>query len=70
MSVDNLRRTLPPALQPLAELALDLRFTGSQSARRIWRYIDPEATERINNPFVILRNSLGILLLLLLLGSS
>ena len=57
MSSGHLRRSLPPELQPLAELALDQRFTGSQFSRRIWRRLDPEASERTNNPFVILHNA-------------
>jgi starch phosphorylase len=54
---DYLRRPLPPELQPLAELSLDMRLTGSQLATRIWESLDPEAWERSTNPFMILQNA-------------
>ncbi len=57
MCADLLRRPLPPALQPLAELSLDMRLTGSQLATRIWRSLDPEAWERSGNPLMILQNA-------------
>jgi starch phosphorylase len=54
---NHLRRPLPEALEPLAELSLDMRVTGSQLAARIWQSLDPEAWERSTNPFMILQHA-------------
>ncbi len=54
--VSDKKRLLPANLERLEELALDLRLTGSQLLARIWRYLDAETAERINNPYVILQN--------------
>lgn len=54
--VSDKKRTLPENLGRLEELALDLRLTGSQLMARLWRYLDAETAERINNPYVILQN--------------
>lgn len=57
MCADYLRRPLPKELEPLAELSLDLRLTGSQLATRIWQRLDAEAWERSANPLMILQNA-------------
>jgi starch phosphorylase len=49
-------RVLPDELADLAELALDLRYVGSQVASAIWERLDPEAWERTRNPHMILQN--------------
>lgn len=49
-------RTLPDALKPLAELAFDFRWSGSQTAARIWSWLDAEMWERTRNPVTILLN--------------
>ena len=54
--VSDKKRLLPANLERLEELALDLRLTGSQLLARVWRYLDAETAERINNPYVILQN--------------
>lgn len=51
-----LNRPLPPALERLADLALDLRWTWSHATDRLWERLDPEAWERTRNPYVILQN--------------
>ena len=47
---------LPPGLEPLAELATDLRWTWSHAGDAVWNTIDPQAWEQTENPFVILQN--------------
>ena len=54
--VSDKKRLLPANLERLEELAPDLRLTGGQLLARVWRYLDAETAERINNPYVILRN--------------
>lgn len=52
-----INRILPKDLVDLTELALDLRWTGSQMAGRIWERLDPEAWEQTKNPYIILLNA-------------
>jgi starch phosphorylase len=49
-------RPLPEALGGLDELALDLRWSGSQASDRVWELLDAEAWERTRNPYLILQN--------------
>ncbi len=49
-------RPLPPGLEGLADLALDLRWTWSHSTDVFWEALDPEAWERTRNPYYILQN--------------
>jgi len=53
----RLSRLLPDPLKPLADLAFDLRWTGSQTAARLWERLDPEMWERTHNPVTILMNA-------------
>ena len=46
---------LPSGLEPLAELALDLRWTWSHHADDLWRTLDPEAWEATANPWLLLQ---------------
>jgi len=50
----DLPRELPKGLEPLAELALDLRWTWSHHADDIWRSIDAGAWDTTRNPWLIL----------------
>ena len=50
------QRRLPEGLEGLYDLALDLRWTGSQMTDQIWKMLDPEAWEITNNPYMILEN--------------
>ncbi|MDD2836096.1 MAG: alpha-glucan family phosphorylase [Methanothrix sp.] len=50
------QRALPHGLEELYDLALDLRWTGSQMTDLIWKMLDPEAWEITNNPYLILEN--------------
>ena len=47
---------LPEALSDLADFALDLRGSASQSLDRLWRRIDAEGWERTRNPWATLDN--------------
>ena len=55
-SLRPLGRVLPDALQPLASLAFDFRWSGSQTAARVWSWLDTEMWERTRNPVTILLN--------------
>jgi starch phosphorylase len=50
-------RELPPGLEPLAALALDLRWTWSHGADHVWRALDAEAWEITRNPWVMLQEA-------------
>jgi len=47
---------LPPGLEGLADLALDLRWTVRQTTDKIWELLDAEAWEKTKNPYLILQN--------------
>jgi starch phosphorylase len=49
-------RPLPKQLQPLAELAFDLRLSGSHLASSLFERLDPDAWDRTRNPYSILLN--------------
>jgi starch phosphorylase len=48
------QRLLPKNLRGLEELALDMRWTGSQTMSQVWRHLDADAWERTRNPWMIL----------------
>jgi len=50
-------RALPEGLEDLATLALDLRWTWSHGADRLWRALDPEAWELTRNPWLLLQEA-------------
>jgi starch phosphorylase len=49
-------RDLPPALTPLRDLALDLRWTWSHEADALWDQVDSELWQRTHNPWTILED--------------
>jgi starch phosphorylase len=51
-----LPRALPPGLEALAELAVDLRWTWSHAGDALWKRLDPVTWERTENPYVVLHN--------------
>src|SRR5512144_2139001 len=51
-----LARTLPRALEPLTDLALDLRWTWSHGADALWRAVQAEAWYAVGNPWLILQD--------------
>jgi starch phosphorylase len=52
----SLPRSLPEGLEPLADLALDLRWTWSHAGDTLWQALHPEAWERTRNPWLILQD--------------
>jgi starch phosphorylase len=50
------QRPLPEALSGLDDLALDLRWSGSQATDKVWELLDADAWERTRNPWLILQN--------------
>ena len=51
-----LPRELPPGLEALAELTVDLRWTWSHAADELWNMMNPDVWEQTENPYVILQN--------------
>jgi len=49
-------RELPPGLELLADLATDLRWTWSHAGDALWKAVDPQTWEQLENPYVILQN--------------
>lgn len=52
-----LLRELPASLEPLMELALDVRWTWSHACDVLWKEIDPETWERSRNPWLLLQDA-------------
>jgi starch phosphorylase len=48
---------LPPALEPLADLACDLRWSWNHSTDVLWQSIDAAVWSRTHNPVLVLRNA-------------
>jgi starch phosphorylase len=48
---------LPAELAPLAELALDLRWSWSHASDTLWQRIAPDLWQRTRNPLLVLQNS-------------
>jgi starch phosphorylase len=51
-----LLRELPQELEPLTDLALNLRFTWGQLGEKLWRAVSPEIWEQTENPWLILQS--------------
>lgn len=51
----NLLRVLPRKLAPLADLAMDLRWTWSHATDRLWSWMDPVIWAQTENPRAILQ---------------
>jgi len=47
---------LPPGLESLVDLALDLRWTVRETTDEVWELLDAEAWEKTKNPYLILQN--------------
>lgn len=54
-----LPRELPSALAPLADLALDLRWSWNHASDALWRTIDPDLWEATGNPWLIMQSASG-----------
>jgi starch phosphorylase len=49
-------RALPPELEGLADLALDLRWTWSHATDELWKRLDRAAWDHTENPYFILQS--------------
>jgi len=54
--IRTLPRRLPPKLEELTALALDLRWTWSHSGDALWRKIDATMWDQTRNPWAVLQN--------------
>jgi starch phosphorylase len=52
----SLPRQLPRGLEPLTDLALDLRWTVTAAGDALWRRVDPALWERTGSAWVVLQN--------------
>jgi len=59
MVCEFMPRRLPPGLEILTELALDLRWTWNHATDHLWRALDPDTWEQTRNPWIILQNVPG-----------
>lgn len=59
ISFDYLHTDLPAELVELRELALDLRWSWSHVADKLWQDIDAELWRRTHNPWLILQTISG-----------
>src|SRR5579862_4914468 len=50
-------RELPEPLAPLADLALDLRWTWSHEADVLWQRLDADDWDRTQNPWTMLQDA-------------
>ena len=51
-----LPRPLPPGLEALTDLALDMRWTWNHSTDSLWRMLDKEVWEVTENPWILLQD--------------
>ena len=49
-------RALPAVLEPLRDLAADLRWTWSHEADHVWRALDPDLWAEAENPWLLLQH--------------
>src|SRR5688500_14850941 len=56
MTSPSLLRPLPEALAPLADLALNLRWTWRRETDKLWHTLDPEVWRLTQNPWLVLHS--------------
>ena len=54
--INNVIPKLPPSLEGLIDLALDLRFSWSHSADKLWLRLDKQLWQRTHNPWLVLQS--------------
>lgn len=60
MAPDGLRDlalALPPALEPIAGIALNLRWVWNHASDRIWEALSPEVWHQTHNPILVIQNT-------------
>lgn len=53
----DLSLVLPPELEPVAGLALDLRWVWNHATDRIWEALSPEVWHQTRNPVLVIQNT-------------
>src|SRR5512137_1998468 len=53
----GLASTLPEPLQPIARLALNLRWVWNHATDRVWEALSPEVWQQTANPVLVLQNT-------------
>ena len=53
----GLASTLPAPLQPIARLALNLRWVWNHATDRVWEALSPEVWQQTANPVLVLQNT-------------
>ena len=48
---------MPPGLEPLAELALDMRCSWNHASDQLWKQLDKKLWEQTRNPWLILQSA-------------
>ncbi len=55
--LDDLTRKLPPAVAPIARLALNLRWVWNHAIDRVWEALAAEVWQRTGNPILVIQNT-------------
>ncbi|MGB5103971.1 MAG: alpha-glucan family phosphorylase, partial [Steroidobacteraceae bacterium] len=53
----DLSLSLPPALEPIASLALNLHWVWNHATDRIWEALSPEVWHQTHNPVLVIQNT-------------
>ncbi len=55
--LEDLARKLPPALEPIVRLAINLRWVWNHAADRVWEAMAAEIWRRTGNPILVIQNA-------------
>ncbi len=55
--LEFLRQKLPPPLQPVGRLALNLRWVWNHATDRLWEALAPEIWHQTHNPVLVIQNT-------------
>jgi starch phosphorylase len=56
-AVDLLARSMPPPLQGIARLAMNLRWVWNHATDRVWEALAPEVWHQTGNPVLVIQNT-------------
>ena len=56
-AVDLLARNMPPPLQGIARLAMNLRWVWNHATDRVWEALAPEVWHQTGNPVLVIQNT-------------